>query len=1313
MKKSLLLGLLLLPVVCHADTALTLYDSTTHYVQLRPTAVMGKTFYMVLPSTPGTVGQVLGITSISGSSVTMKYINQTSGGGGGGGGVWGAITGTLSDQTDLQSILNSIGVATGTLKVSITSLGASTGTLNASIVALGVSTGTLLSSINALGLSTGTLSVSTTSLQTQINAVGVSTGTLLTLINSVSVATGTLASNIQAALNAIAVSTAAIGQSTSTLQSNINAVGLATGTIVPNLLKSTNTWTGNEIYTSSGGLNITYGVVAGSVAVSSITASGAMTAGSLLLNTPLPVASGGTGTASPTISPGTNITSVTGTWPNVTINAATQAGGAGSSPVAVSSGGPTFTTLISSPTRVILFDSNTVIVSLLNGNTAYIQPNPSSVTLQGNFYSIANIATDTGTFRTILNAVAVSTSAIGVSTGSLQTQITATALSTQTLANALGVSTGSLQTQITATALSTQTLATAVGLATSTLQTQVNTKVNYSSFTATQPIVYNNTTGALSATLISATTGFMGTLQPAQYPTAFPSSVLPSTIAYTVSTNTWTAYQNFTSSITHSGAIYVSSSILLSGSPGANGNVLTSGGNGAVPTWQANSASVAWGAITGTLSAQTDLQTALFAVGSATQTLAVSTGSLQTQETATAVATGTLRTDLTATAVATGTLRTDLNAVSVATGVIVSNLLKSTNTWTAVQNFVSSETHAGGVYISSTILLSGAPGTNGQSLLSGGNGAVPTWGNPSASVAWGNITGTLSAQTDLQTAIFAVGTSTTALSASTVTLQTQANAIAIATGTLRTDLNAVSVATGVIVSNLLKSTNTWTGYQNYVSSVTNAGAVYISSTVELNGSPGTNGQVLTTGGNGAVPSWQTPAVGDITSVVAGFGLTGGGVNGDVVLTVVSSAAFTVSTQTWTAYQNFTSSITEAGGVYVSSTVLLSGSPGSNGQVLTSGGNGAVPSWQNSSGGASVTSTNTWTAVQNFTSSVTNSGGIYISSTVLLSGSPGSNGQFLTTGGNGTIPTWTSITAAGLASTQTWTAQQTFQNPIIVGPSSATFQGGVVISSGILISTPTFIINSTTTITSTMSVVFASCTVTSAVVPKFMTLTLPSAQTNSGESHMIYKVDSSTCEIRIQTSAVGQVIQGTRTITLDAQTQHASIYSLGNGIWGEGIGGIQTTPWSIVSVPMDNAAYITTTSSIVVQCPIYVPVPINIIGFRADKAAGAGLVSFGIFDQNGIYVVGVTSATAVSSANNYMMTPNYNLAPGWYKITTALSSSAINLSGANSLNDVTTWCSQGATPTHINLSQVTLTTGGNRNISAFHVGVLINGGQLAN
>jgi len=45
-------------------------------------------------------------------------------------------------------------------------------------------------------------------------------------------------------------------------------------------------------------------------------------------------------------------------------------------------------------------------------------------------------------------------------------------------------------------------------------------------------------------------------------------------------------------------------------------------------------------------------------------------------------------------------------------------------------------------------------GSTGQSLIKSSNADYATaWGNPAASVSWGGITGTLSSQTDLQTAL--------------------------------------------------------------------------------------------------------------------------------------------------------------------------------------------------------------------------------------------------------------------------------------------------------------------------------------------------------------------------------------------------------------------------------------------------------------------------------------------------------------------------------------------------------------------------------
>ena len=103
-----------------------------------------------------------------------------------------------------------------------------------------------------------------------------------------------------------------------------------------------------------------------------------------------------------------------------TVNAAGQvvgiACGSGAASIAVTTGNASgFNSLVSSPTAVVNFDSTTFLVGLKGASTAYVLPNPSSVTLQGNGITFSGLSASTA-------SLAASVTALTASTNSLQAQ---------------------------------------------------------------------------------------------------------------------------------------------------------------------------------------------------------------------------------------------------------------------------------------------------------------------------------------------------------------------------------------------------------------------------------------------------------------------------------------------------------------------------------------------------------------------------------------------------------------------------------------------------------------------------------------------------------------------------------------------------------------------------------------------------------------------------------------------------------------------------------------------------------------------------
>jgi hypothetical protein len=77
---------------------------------------------------------------------------------------------------------------------------------------------------------------------------------------------------------------------------------------------------------------------------------------------------------------------------------------------------------------------------------------------------------------------------------------------------------------------------------------------------------------------------------------------------------------------------------------------------------------------------------------------------------------------------------------------------------------------------------------------------------------------------------------------------------------------------------------------------------------------GSSGQVLTSAGAGAIPAWATPTTGDITSVVAGAGMTGGATTGAATVNVIGGDGITANANdvAITAAQTTITSVYNAG-----------------------------------------------------------------------------------------------------------------------------------------------------------------------------------------------------------------------------------------------------------------------------------------------------------------------------------------------------------------------------------------------------------------
>jgi hypothetical protein len=350
--------------------------------------------------------------------------------------------GTLSTSTStLQTEINGLGTSTQTIAATVATFSGSTNTLQNQLNALPtsyiqltsalqsgatfyVSSGTVLGSFYASKIKPSTVNPlmiydTLGNKEMEVDSQDITVTNQLTVgsqisvnllngpVNAMDVGGGLTAGYTNLAVPTIATTTirsagnfVADGQTPSTFASTVTAGnfidnGLSVSSFVVanaskqlasfNLYGAANTWTGQNNFLSTLGTSFTYGVSVGSMTLGGpLGAVLATTAGGVVVSTIVPVASGGTGTGSPGLVAGTNVT-ITGAWPNQTVNSSGSGGGGGTS-LAFFNG----STLISSPTISAGSDGTTIITTAVGSSSASFKVNPASGTLAGNTFNGAS-----------------------------------------------------------------------------------------------------------------------------------------------------------------------------------------------------------------------------------------------------------------------------------------------------------------------------------------------------------------------------------------------------------------------------------------------------------------------------------------------------------------------------------------------------------------------------------------------------------------------------------------------------------------------------------------------------------------------------------------------------------------------------------------------------------------------------------------------------------------------------------------------------------------------------------------------------------